>query len=112
MDRGEIYLGPFLYSDLAGSKRRPMCIVSTSAYNAGPDVMVAMVSSGARVLSPRLGDVVLGDWQQSGLLRPSVVRAGRLQVIERRLLAAQRGVLSVADLNAVDEALRNVLGLH
>ena len=77
MDRGEIYLGPFLYSDLAGSKQRPICIVSTSAYNAGPDVMVAMVTSGAHVLSPRLGDVVLRDWQQSGLLRPSVVRAGR-----------------------------------
>ena len=74
--------------------------------------MVAMVTSGARVSSPRLGDVVLMDWQQSGLLRPSVVRAGRLQVIERRLLAAQRGLLSVADLDAVDEALRNVLGLQ
>jgi mRNA-degrading endonuclease toxin of MazEF toxin-antitoxin module len=87
VDRGEIYLGPFLYSDLAGSKRRPMCIVSAPAYNVGPDVMVAMVSSGARVLSPRLGDVVLKEWQRSGLLRPSVVRAGRLQVIERRLLS-------------------------
>lgn len=90
MNRGEIHLGPFLYSDLAGSKRRPVCIVSAPFYNAGPDVVVAMVSSGARVAAPRLGDVVLKDWQQSGLLRPSVVRAGRLQVIERRLLSAQR----------------------
>ncbi|MGH9044241.1 MAG: type II toxin-antitoxin system PemK/MazF family toxin [Acidimicrobiales bacterium] len=112
MDRGEIYLGPFLYSDLAGSKRRPMCIVSAPDYNAGPDVMVAMVSSGARVSFPRLGDVVLKEWQQSGLLRPSVVRAGRLQVIERRLLSTQRGVLSAIDLDAVDEALRDVLGLQ
>ena len=112
MDRGEVYLGPFLYSDLAGSKRRPICVVSSQAYNAGPDIIVAMVSSGARVLAPRLGDVVLKDWQQSGLLRPSVFRAGRLQVIERRLLSVQRGVLTAADLDAVDEALRNVLGLQ
>jgi len=112
VDRGEIYLGPFLYSDLTGSKRRPMCIVSASAYNAGPDVMVAMVSSGVRVSSPRLGDVVLTDWQQAGLLRPSVVRAGRLQVIERRLLSSGRGVLSTADLEAVERALRTVLGLR
>lgn len=112
MNRGEIYLDPFLYSDLAGSKRRPVCIVSAPVYNAGPDVVVAMVSSGARVAAPRLGDVVLKDWHQSGLLRPSVVRAGRLQVIERRLLSAQRGALSEADLDAVDEALKNVLGLR
>ena len=56
MDRGEIYLGPFMYADLAGSKRRPVCVVSSPKYNAGPDVMVAMISSGARVASPRIGD--------------------------------------------------------
>lgn len=111
LDRGEIHLGPFLYSDLAGSKRRPVCVVSVPVYNAGPDVLVAMINSGNRVTSPRLGDVVLKDWQQAGLLRPSVVRAGRLQVIERRFLAAQRGVLSAADLAAVDQALKTVLGL-
>lgn len=111
MLRGEVYLGPFLYSDLAGSKRRPVCVVSASAYNAGPDVVVAMISSGARLTSPRLGDVVLRDWQRAGLLRPSVVRVGRLQVIEQRLLSAKRGALESADLAAVDQALRDVLGL-
>jgi hypothetical protein len=44
-------------------------------------------------------------------LRSFVVRAGRLQVIERRLPSIQRGVLSVGDLAAVDQALRSVLGL-
>jgi len=111
LDRGEIYLGPFLYSNLAGSKWRPVCVVSAPTYNAGPDVMVAMISSGTRVTAPCLGDVELRDWQQSGLLRPSVVRAGRLQVIERRLLSSQRGTLSTADLAALDQALRVVLGL-
>ena len=111
MDRGEIYLGPFLYSSLAGSKRRPVCVVSTPAYNAGPDVVVAMISSGTRVTAPWLGDVALRDWQHAGLLRPSVVRAGRLQVIEQRLLSSQRGALSANDLVVVDQALRDVLGL-
>jgi mRNA interferase MazF len=111
LDRGEIYLGPFLYSNQAGSKRRPVCVVSTRTYNAGPDVIVAMISSGARVTAPWRGDVVLSDWQQAGLLRPSVVRAGRLQVIERRLLSGQRGALTARDLADVDLALTDVLGL-
>jgi mRNA interferase MazF len=111
VDRGEVYLGPFLYSDLTGSKRRPMCVLSSRRYNAGPDVVVAMVSSGTHVSSPRLGDAVLQDWQQSGLLRPSVVRAGRLQVIEQRLLSTLRGTLSSLDLMSVNEALRDVLEL-
>lgn len=86
-------------------------MVSAPAYNAGPDVVVAMISSGARLTSPRLGDVVLRDWQRAGLLRPSVARVGRLQVIEQRLLSTQRGTLEAADLAAVDQALRDVLGL-
>lgn len=87
-----------------------MCVLSVPAYNVGPDVMVAMISSGARATTPRLGDVVLNDWDQAGLLRPSVVRTGRLQVIERRLLSTRRGTLTAADLGAVDQALKTVLG--
>jgi len=112
LDRGDVYLGPFLYSDLAGSKRRPVCVVSAPAYNAGPDVVVAMVSSGGRLTSPRIGDVVVGDWREDGLLQPSVVRAGRLQVLEKRLLSGQRGALTARDLDVVDRALMDVLGLH
>ena len=111
MDRGDIHLCEFLYADLTGSKRRPVCVVSALTYNAGQDVMVAMISSGTRVTAPSLGDVPVQDWQQAGLLRPSVVRAGRLQVIEQRLLSSHRGRLSPGDLAAVDQALKDVLGL-
>ena len=88
-----------------------MCVLSGSSYNAGPDVVVAMISSGGRVASPRVGDAVLQDWQRAGLLRPSVVRAGRLQVIEQRLLSTLRGILSLSDLASVDRVLRDVLEL-
>ena len=47
MDRGQIVLAPFPYSDLRGMKRRPACVVSASSYNEGPDVIVAMVTSSA-----------------------------------------------------------------
>lgn len=77
-----------------------------------PDpVRAAMISSGARLTSLRLGDVVVRGWQRAGLLRPSVVRVGRLQVIEQRLLSTRRGALEIADLDAVDQALRDVLGI-
>jgi hypothetical protein len=64
-----------------------------------------------RLASLHLGDVVLAEWPRAGLLRPSVLRAGRLQVIQRRLLSTQRGVLTATDLASVDGALAAVLGL-
>lgn len=112
MIRGEVHLAPFLYSDLQGSKRRPVCVISSDAYHEGPDVIVAMVtSSRVRIEAPALGDVVVDDWEAAGLLRPSVVRAGRLLVLEAGFLDGPLGVLTDRDRGATDDALRSVLGL-
>jgi mRNA interferase MazF len=112
LDRGQLLLAPFPYSDLRGLKRRPVCVVSSPGYSQGPDVIVAMVTSNqTRVARPGLGDVALQDWQQAGLRQPSVVRAGRLLVIEHRLLSTGLGLLSQRDLAGVDAGLKAALGL-
>ena len=78
-------------------KRRPACVVSADAYQRGPDVIVAMVTSRTdRRQAPGLGDVVVTDWQAAGLRAPSTVRVGRLLVLEQRLLGATLGQLSAA----------------
>jgi mRNA-degrading endonuclease toxin of MazEF toxin-antitoxin module len=93
-------------------KRRPACVVSAGAYQRGPDVIVAIVTSQiGRRQAPGLGDVVVADWQSAGLRAPSTVRAGRLLVVEQRLLGATLGRLSAATLADVDGALRAVFGL-
>ena len=110
--RGDIVLVPFPYSDLRGMKRRPACIVSAGAYQRGPDVIVAMVTSQpGRRQTPGVGDVVVADWQAAGLRAPSTVRAGRILVLEQRLLGATLGRLSAGSLSHVDDALRTVFGL-
>jgi len=112
MERGELFLAPFTYADLEGVKRRPVCAVSLSEFNRGPDVIVAMVtSSRARLQGPGLGDVLLSDWRSEGLLTASVVRTGRLQTMESRLLSARLGVLSERDAAVGGDALRGVLDL-
>lgn len=93
-------------------KRRPVCVVSSSAYNAGPDVVVAMVTSRpARLTRLGVGDVVIEDWESAGLRLASVVRAGRLLVIEQQLIDTRLGELSGSDLQQVDAGLQAVLGL-
>ncbi len=111
-DRGAIVLVPFPYSDLRGMKRRPGCVVSSGRYQLGPDVIVAMITSqAARRNAPGFGDVVVRDWQVSGLRAPSTVRAGRLLVLEQRLVESTLGRLSDTTLAALDAALAEVFGL-
>jgi mRNA-degrading endonuclease toxin of MazEF toxin-antitoxin module len=94
-------------------KRRPACVVSSTEYNEGPDVIVAMVTSRrSRLQHPEIGDVVLRDWQDAGLPLPSVVRTGRLLVLEQRLLTLTLGDLSANDLQAVEAGMLAVLGLN
>ena len=112
MNRGEVFLAPFPYADLQGSKRRPVCVVSTSEYNQAADPLVAMVtSSRTRLTSPGVGDVVVSFWKNAGLLQPSVARVGKLFAIETRLLTGPLGSLDASDRAAVDQALKLVLGL-
>lgn len=113
MERGELYLAPFLYADLGAAKRRPVCVVSGRRFNTGRDLIVAMVTSRrARLATPGVGDVPIRDWNGAGLLAPSTVRVGRLQTIESNLLGGLLGALGDQDLGAVDAALREVLDLN
>lgn len=94
-------------------KRRPACVVSADAYQHGPDVIVAMVTSQtSRRQAPGLGDVVVADWQAAGLRAPSTVRTGRLLVLEQRLIGATLGRLSTPALADIDAALRAVFHLN
>lgn len=56
--QGEIVLVPFPYSDLSGSKRRPVLIVSNDVYNASfPDCVVAVITS--KTTKPDIYSLVL-----------------------------------------------------
>ncbi|MGH2811729.1 MAG: type II toxin-antitoxin system PemK/MazF family toxin [Actinomycetota bacterium] len=112
MDRGDIVRAPFEYSDLTGDKRRPACVVSVEAFNRTGDVVIAMITSRqSRLAAPSFGDVVLENWQEEGLLRPSVLRAGRLLARSIDMLSEPRGRLRAGDLRSVEAALRKVFGL-
>lgn len=110
--RGELYLARFPYSDLRGSKRRPVCILSRDQYNVGPDVLAAMITSNRRRWEiPGIGDVRLSDWQEEGLLHPSVLRAAKLRDLERFLLEGPIGRLTIRDQALVDGRLAEVLDI-
>ncbi len=87
-------------------------MLSAETFNEGPDVIVAMVtSSQGRLARADIGDVVIGEWRAAGLLRPSLIRTGRVLVLERRLLSLPLGKLTTSDLAEVIRGLRTVFGL-
>lgn len=105
---GDVVLVPFPFTDQSSTKKRPAVVVSSDAYHRDHvDLIVAAVTSQPQ--SHRSGEVALADWQQAGLLKPSVVKPV-LATIEARLVLKKLGRLSDNDCNALARALHHVLG--
>ena len=108
-NRGDVILVGFVFTDETGVKRRPALIISSDSYHAGRDetIIAAVTSRTDRVL---VGDHLISDWKDAGLLFPSVatsiIRTIKTSMVDRRL-----GSLTHHDLEAVDSKLRQILDL-
>jgi len=91
---GDIVLVPFPFTDQCTTKKRPAVIVSSNAYNKKrPDIVIMAVTSQSHG-SGYFGDVRIQDWQQAGLLKPSVIKP-ILTTVEKGLVIRKLG--SIAD---------------
>ena len=88
---GEVVLLTFPFADAMGAKRRPALVVLDTG---DQDLIVARVTSQT---AQAVFDVGLRDWQQAGLLLPSVVRVHKLATLEKRLVERRLGALTSND---------------
>jgi len=98
---GDYWVADIPFTDGRASKKRPILVLWLD----GQDAVVAAVTSAA----PRTAtDVLLDEWQQSGLRVASTVRLSRLDCLEQALLLARLGRVSSADA----ERLKAVWAAH
>lgn len=110
LQRGEVVLIPFPYTDLSVTKTRPAVVISSALYHqTRPECLLAYVSSQVMQADPHL-DYVLLDWGAAGLLKPSFVRP-KIAAIDPALVVYQVGVLSARDQLALDRCLRRAMAL-
>jgi len=97
---GDVVLLEFPFTDTAGSKRRPALILLDTGDD---DIVVARVTG---QLSAAPQDVTLDEWQQAGLLLPSVVRLHKIATLQQRLVDKKLGRLTPGDWSRVVLTLR------
>ena len=88
---GEVVLLAFPFADAAGAKRRPALVLLDTG---DADIVVGRITS---QIARTTFDVELVEWQQAGLLLPSVVRVHKLATLEKRLVERRLGVLAAND---------------
>lgn len=104
--RGELALVRFVFADDSGAKRRPVLVLSSD--HTRDDLVVVAVTSNLSRKQP--GEHVVKDWESAGLPKPSLVTS-IFRTIKRSMIDDTLGRLSAADMLAVEQRLRDVLGL-
>jgi mRNA interferase MazF len=114
LQRGDIVLVPFPFTDLSTEKLWPAVIVYVDAQK--NDFIIAFISS---VVSPRElseTDYLLRqdntDFAQTGLKKTSIFRMSKLLTIERSKIIRRLGRVSPVIQKKLDVRLRRVIGLH
>ncbi|HEX74252.1 MAG TPA: type II toxin-antitoxin system PemK/MazF family toxin [Dehalococcoidia bacterium] len=107
--RGDVVLVGFVFTDETGVRQRPAVIISSDAYYRGRDevIIAAITSRTDRVL---VGDHLISDWRQAGLLFPSVA-TGIIRTMKRGMIARKLGAMPRADMGIINGKLRMTLDL-
>ncbi len=106
---GDIVLVPFPFTDQTTIKKRPAVIVSSNMYNKNrPDIIIMAVTSQIHG-SGYFGDILIQNWQQAGLLKPSVIKP-IVTTVEKRLVLRKLGTISDIDRTALTEGLQSIIG--
>jgi mRNA interferase MazF len=92
--QGEIVLVPFPYSDLSGSKRRPVLVVSNDAYNSSfPDIVVVVITSRTIKTDDYSIPLESQDLQIGQLPESSLIRVHKLFTIDQSRIIKRFSVL-------------------
>jgi len=99
---GEVVLLAFPFASRREVKRRPALVLLDTG---NADILVARITS--RDVDTDY-DVRLADWDQAGLLLPSVIRLHKLATLQKSLVERQLGTLTQEDLSKVSAKIQQI----
>jgi len=105
----DVVLVGFPFTNLKATKKRPAVVISSTAYQQGrPDIILMAITS--QIRQPlAFGEYILQDWQQSGLLKPSVLKP-LIATLEQGQIVKIMGQLSSTDQQGLKNSLQTIMG--
>lgn len=116
LQRGDLVLVPFPFTDLTRQKARPAVVISSERFNAtSADVILVAISSKLPT-TPSDSDLVIQqgspDFQATGLRVTSVIRPTKLVTLQQSLIYTSLGRLDSRVIDELDERLARAVGLQ
>ncbi|MGK0364434.1 MAG: mRNA interferase MazF [Saprospiraceae bacterium] len=105
MNKGDIVLVPFPFTDLSNSKTRPCLILIVR----DRDITVSFISS---QLKNDDYSVLLKPNSQNGLKRTSSVILSKIATLDRRIIIGKIGEINTSETRTVNQKLADILKIN
>src|SRR5690625_469787 len=106
-ERGSVILVPFPFSDLKGLKQRPALVISSVKNQLETNKIICMMITSVNPVFST--DYHVSAWQESGLIKPSVVKVNRLFTINSTHVKRTLGKLTASDIENVYSILLKIM---
>lgn len=110
MKKGDVILVNFPFTDFDGSKFRPAVVLIPE--NEYGDVCLCFITS--RIIDNEDSIIISEkdkDFRKTGLKVSSVVRVGKIVVLEKKMIAGKIGSLSESHIKSINKILKKIFQL-
>ena len=105
MQKGDIVLIPFPFTDLSGNKLRPAVILAQTRL----DVTVCFITTQLQWQEPT--DVLLQPKNYSGIKKPSLIRLSKIATLDKTLALGRIGSIDSTEMSELNFKLKQLLQL-
>ena len=105
MQKGDIVLIPFPFTDMTGNKKRPALILASGSL----DVTVCFISTQLHWQDST--DLLLQPGITNGLKKPSLVRIGKIATIDKALVIGKLGNIDAKQIKELDKKLLQIFDI-
>lgn len=105
MEKGDIVLITFPFTDLSGEKLRPAVVLFTSRL----DVTVCFITT--KMHWQESTDILIEPSESNGVLKESLIRLSKIATLEKTLIAGLLGTLSPQDIISLNLRLKALFKL-
>jgi len=114
MNRGDIVLIKYPFTDYSSEAVRPALVISSDAHSAtNPDAIFIYISS--VIENPRPPDIVIGrnhpEFSRSGLKKDSVIKCDKIATLSKALATRRLGEAGPEIMGLINTKLSEILGL-
>ncbi len=99
MNKGDLVLVPFPFTDLSGSKTRPALVLVDQPR----DATVAFIST--QLAKAEIHGVSLSPTKENGLKKASIIKLSKIATLEKKLFLGRLGKVSRSKQREIDQNL-------